>query len=442
MSPRTRIDRRTVLRGLLAGAAVTVGLPLFEATLDSNGTALAAGTPLPKRFGLFFWGNGILADRWVPTAEGADWEPSLCLEPLAEHRKNITVVSGMKVYTGNKVPHGSGPVGMLSGAPFPSTDTNTFAVPSIDQVIAAAAGGETRFRSLEVGVQRSTESLSYNGIHSINPQEASPQAFFDRLFGEGFVAPGTTPKADPRLALRRSVLDAVGEDAKRLQARLGKNDQVRLDQHLSGIRALELQLKKFEENPPNLASCALPAMPLPDYPDMAGRPQLSEVSRVMADIVAMALACDQTRIFSFWFSTPVNNLLFPGATAGHHQLTHDEPDDQPQVFAIVKYIMTELAYLISALKKVPEGDGTLLDNCGLLATTDCSYAKSHSVEDYPILIAGTAGGALKQGLHYRSPSSENTSKVLLTLARAFGLPLSEYGEKDGLVTESLTAIEA
>jgi hypothetical protein len=441
MARRPRLDRRTMLRGLIGGAAVAVGLPLLDIFLDESGTALAGGDALPKRFGIFFWGNGVLPVRWVPASTGAAWELSETLAPLAAVKDQINVVSGMKVYTGNMVPHFSGPVGMFSGAPYPLNDMSTFAEPSIDQVIANAVGKDTRFKSLEVAVEPGGISLSYNGPHSVNPPESSPIALFNRVFVNGFVMPGTTPIPDPRLPLRRSVLDAIQDDVTGLQAQLGSVDKTRLEEHLEGIRELEQRLVKLEQNPPSLANCALPPKPLDVYPDIEGRPALSDISRAMVDILVMALACDQTRVFSDWFSSPVDNLLYPSASKGHHQLTHDEPDPQDQVADILLYIMTELAYLLSALRAVPEGIGTLLDHCAILATSDCSLGRSHSVEDYPIIIAGSCNGALKTGLHYRSVANENTSKVLLTLARAMGMTLDSYGKEAGLVSTSLSAIE-
>ena len=439
-SRRPKLSRRTLLRGLAGGAAVAVGLPALDIFLNDAGTALACGDLLPRRFGIFFWGNGNLPDRWVPSATGASWELSPTLLPLADVKDQITVVSGMKVYTGNTVPHFSGPVGMFTGAPFPAGDDSTFAEPSIDQVIAKEIG-DTRFRSLEIAVEPGGQSLSFNGPHSNNPPESSPIAFFNRVFVDGFVMPGTTPIPDPRLPLRRSVLDAVSGDAKDLQKVLGSVDKARLEQHLDGIRDLENQIQKLQENPPSLAACSVPGKPLDVYPDINGRPALSDISRAMVDILVMALACDQTRVFSDWFSSPVDNLLYPSATAGHHQLTHDAPAPQPQVHEILLYIMAEFAYLVGKLRSVPEGDGTLLDHCAVLATSDTSYGRAHSVEDYPILIAGGCCGALKTGIHYRSVASENTSKVLLTLARAMGLTLDSYGKDAGLVTSSLSAIE-
>ncbi|MCA9553817.1 MAG: DUF1552 domain-containing protein [Myxococcales bacterium] len=440
-----RLHRRTVLRGMLGGAAVSVGLPALEIFLNANGTAYADGGGLPRRFGVWFWGNGILPARWVPTGEGVgdEWQLSDQLAGLAGVKDDITVVSGMDVKTGNAIPHGSGPAGMLSGAPLivKSGDDYTFRAPSVDQIIAAELGRETRFKSLELGVRPDT-GLSFNGPDSKNPPESSPRRLFERVFGEGFRAPGDEPVIDPTLRLRRSVLDAVLGDAARLEGKLGARDKARLEQHLEGVRDLERRIARLEEDPPNLAACVAPAMPAEDYPDVDGRPPLPEINLVMADLMAMALACDQTRVFSYFYTYPVNNILFPGMPAGHHRLTHDEPGEQPQVNGIVKQIIEQLGVFIERLRAVEEGDSTLLDNCAILATSDTGFARNHSLADYPIVIAGTACGALKKGLHYRSPSGENTSKVLLSLVRAMGLRAASFGEDDGMVTEGLGAIEA
>lgn len=437
-----RLQRRTLLKGMLGGAAVTVGLPPLEAFFDTHGKAYADGT-VPKRFGLFYWGNGMHPQRWTPATTGPGWAPPEQLMPLDALKSEITVVTGMAVLTGNVIPHGSGPAGLLGGAPIVPRGGQdyTFAGPSVDQVIAAEIGGETRFRSLEIGV-RPEAGLSHNGPDSLNPPEASPHALFTRVFGGGFQAPGAEPRTDPKLRLRRSVLDAVMADTARLRPRLGAADQRRLDQHLDGLRELEKRIARLEERPVTLAACAIPGEPLREYPPVDGRAPLSAISRAMADVMAMALACDQTRVFSNFFSYPVNNVLYPEAAAGHHQLTHDEPGDQPGVNAIVKQIMTELAYFLGKLHEVPEGDGTLLDNCAVLCTSDVSFPRTHSLEDYPILIAGTAAGALVKGTHYRSTTGENASKVILTLLRAMGLRRADWGIDAGRVDQGLGAIEA
>lgn len=435
------ITRRTLLRGLLGGAVVTVGLPWLE-VFERAARAAGGDSGFPRRFGLFFWGNGILPERWVPASQGTDWELSDQLASLAPFRDDISVVTGMRVGVPNVEPHFATAAGFLSARPIiKSGNDYTFAGPSIDQIVAGAIGQETRFASLEIGT-RSSDGMSHNGPHSRNPPETSPVALFERVFGGSFTLPGSEAKVDPKLALKRSVLDAVAGDIQRLQGQLGTEDKQRLEAHLDGVRTLEKRLAKLEEDPPNLAACALPTAPTSEYPDIDGRPQLAEKNAIMSEIAAMALACDQTRVFSSWFTHPVNNLLFPGATAGHHQLTHDEPGEQPEVHKITLQCVEAFAAQVAALKKVKEGDGTLLDHCVLLGTSDVSLAKTHSPEDFPILLAGSAGGRLRTGVHYRSTSSENASKVPLTLCRALGMELAELGDAEGHTKDGLGAIEA
>src|SRR5882724_614358 len=147
--PSSKISRRTVLRGVLAGTAVSVGLPPLEAMFNGNGTAYAAGNALPKRLGVFFWGNGVKVDRWLPMGTGAVWTPNVEMAPLAAVKEYVSVVSGMQVLTGHEQGHHAGAVGILSGAPMVVQPTNgapfrsTFSAPSIDQVAAAVIGKDS-----------------------------------------------------------------------------------------------------------------------------------------------------------------------------------------------------------------------------------------------------------------------------------------------------------
>ena len=103
--------------------------------------------------------------------------------------------------------------------------------------------------------------------------------------------------------------------------------------------------------------------------------------------------------------------------------------------------MTQLAVLIERLGQVPEGAGTLLDNCAILATTDCSFGRQHALFEYPVLVFGGGCGSLRRGIHYRSTGNENTSKVLLTLLRTMGVQAADFGAEGGHVTDGLSAIE-
>lgn len=444
MSWNHRLHRRTVLKGLLAGGVVTLGLPVLERFCNDAGTAFAdtTGDGFPKRFGLFFWGNGMLPDRWVPATQGKGYALSQQLQPLAKWQDRFTVVTGTRLKVPNTQPHGAGAAGVLSGHPLLHQGGNTtFAAPSIDQILAERIGGETRFRSLEVGAAPG-DGLSHNGPNSLNPPESSPYALFDRLFGTGFTLPGTTPKVDPSLGLRRSVLDAVHEELKSLRNHVGSADRQRLDQHAEGVRQLEKRLAKLEEAPPKLDACKVPPPPQKDFPDVEGRPQLLQKNQALCDLLAYALACDQVRVFSNFFSYPVNNLLFPQAPTGHHELTHNEPGDQPEVHAITLHCLTALAYQIQALASIPEGAGTLLDHCVVLGTSEVSLGKTHSMDEMPLILAGSAGGKLKTGLHVRTEGGTNTSRVLLSVCRAVAGDVPSFGGAQGKADEGLSEVEA
>jgi hypothetical protein len=139
------------------------------------------------------------------------------------------------------------------------------------------------------------------------------------------------------------------------------------------------------------------------------------------------------------FTQPVNNTLFLDVPSGHHQLTHDEVDPQPQVERIVTFILGEYGYLVDKLYGIMEGPSRLLDRCAILGTTDVSYGRTHSLDDYPILIAGSACGALRPGIHVQS-LGENASKLPLTLMNAVGVTQTEYGRGPAHTTDQLSEI--
>lgn len=435
---RDHFSRRRLLQGLVGGSAVAVGLPWLESLVHSGARASAGGL-FPLRFGCFFWGNGNRPDRWTPTGEGAGYTLSPELAPLAGLESRLTVVSGLQVKVANTIPHWSGAAGMMAGAASMGNDNDNWTVvgPTIDQVIAAEIGNDTIYRSLEVGVG-TTESMSYNGPYSNNPAERDPFAFFQRIFGAGIGAGGAP---SPSLGYRRSVLDAVMADFEALKPTLGAKDLERVDQHLTGVRELELRLQRLQEDPVVLAACVSPTQPEASYPDIDGRPQLSVVSRVMSDLLAMALACDQSRVFSFAFTAPLNNLLFPGAPDGHHNLTHDEPGDQPTVDDIAIQVMTEYGYLLRALDAIPEGDETLLDHCCVMATSETSEGRTHSLDEIPFLLGGGMCGRLQAGIHYRSFTQDNASKAVLSVQRAMGVPALSWGRDDAYTEDGLSGIE-
>lgn len=440
--PPKPLDRRTLLRGLLAGGAVSVALPALECMLNSNGVALASGVGLPDRFGLWFWGNGVRPERWVPPTTGPNWTPSDELAPLADLVPHVSVVSGCEVKTATH-PHHSGMTGILTGQRYHQLGTtrdtivSTFARRSVDQDAAEHLSGAVPFRSLEVGVTRfhgtdegsTFQHLSHNGPNSFNASEYDPYALYRRLFlGE----------LDPQLNLaRRSALDAVTEQAAHLRARVGARDRERIDQHLDSVRALELRIAT------GVSTCGPSTAPTA-IPDIDGREQIAEKNAVMSDLVTLALACDLTRVFSIQFSTCGSGVLWwqAGATNGLHYTCHTEPTPQPTVHAATVLTMDQLAHFLRRLRDTPEGAGSLLDRCAILCTTELSDGLTHSNQEFPILIAGHGNGRLVGGVHYRSQTRENTSHAVLTALRGAGVPLSSWGVGQGYVSSTLADLES
>ncbi len=443
-----KFSRRRMLRGMLAGSAVGLGLPLLDIFLNDHGDAMADGSGLPLRFGLWFWGNGNIPQFWTPTGEGEGdaWALSEQLEPLAIHKSRMSVLSGYKVLTGNDIAHKSGASGILTGRKLVllGGENGTFAAPSIDQAIANHFDGQAFHRSLESGVYIGATgegTWSFKGEHDQNKPFNQPIDFFTHVFGDTFRLPGDT-EVDPRLGLRRSILDGVLEDAANLERELGAHDRQRLDAHMTNIRALETQLARLEEDPPMVGeACMQPANP-GEIAVEADRTHFDEIHRLMAEMNAMALACNQTRVVSHWFSKSVNGAQFPGFVDGHHRMTHDEAGDQPLVNEMTKYIMGQLAVFVSALEAVEEGDGTLLDNMLLMATTDCSLGRQHLLEEYPVMFFGNACGRIKEDCHIRSSTLENASKIGLTVTRAMGMTDATFGADAGEASDSIGAVEA
>ncbi|MCA9577629.1 MAG: DUF1552 domain-containing protein [Polyangiales bacterium] len=439
-----KLSRRTMLKGILGGgAAVTIGMPMLEMFCNGNGTALADGSPFPKRFGAWIWGNGNIPERWTPLSTGRDYALSEQLRGLAPVRSDVTVVSGTIAASVAREPHLDGSASFLSGTPITSTGQHTIEAATIDVIARERIGGVTAFSSLQAGVQPGlgNSTVSVNGPGSANPATVDPLTLYQLIFGEGFALPGEEPVIDPMWQLRRSALSSVMEESASLRAQLGTHDQRRLDEHLTGVRELELRLLRFEEDPPNLASCALPAVPAADYPEVNSRPQMSVRHRLMADMLTMAMACDRTRVVHMMFTPGGSNVRFPGVATGHHELSHKiDAVSQDQLTLIVQQIIDEYAYFVQALANVPEGDGRLLDNLALLATSDCSFGAEHEITEYPILIAGNAGGALVTGQHLRA-IGEVASKVSFSLLRAVGATVDRFGVNEAEATTGLSGLE-
>lgn len=435
------LTRRTVLRGLACGVPAAVALPMLDVMLNGNGTAFADGTALPVRLGIWYWGSGVHRNRFFPAQLGADWELTPELAPLAGVRDHINILSGYDIKSDGIVHH-VGTAVMKTGQNYIHLGGGTFdtdvAAPSFDVSVAESIGASSPFQRLDLGVFSdgnfkgeglNTRALSHEGTNRPNYAETNPTAVFERLFAEQSVGIHQLG--------RRSVLDAVAGDAESLMPRLGASDKARLEQHLEAIRAIELRLDA------SAGACEAPMHPGVGAPDLA-RPDMVLNNALMVELLGIALACDLTRVFTFrhhgWTDDPVFWHL-GGASDTHHNLTHNEPGDQPTVRGINEFTMGELAKLLERLAATPEGDGTILDNCAMMAYSEVSEGRDHGRENIPIILAGRAGGALRTGLHHRG-NRESATKVHLTLVRALGLDWASFGRDENQVDSTISEIEA
>ena len=443
------LNRRTMLRGMLAGSAVALGLPTLEAMLGSHGTAFADGTPLPRRMVTWFFGNGVRLDRWVPKKQGAGYELTEELAPLAKVKDYCSVLTGFDNKAGyGRRGHHDGVAGAFSGIPFIELDagnsnySSKFGGPSIDQVAATAIAKKTPtyLPSLQLGVSKrittgegpTLQYLSHKGPDQPLPSEHNPQLAFAKLFGS-FV-----PKDDHSTKLRVTALDAVREDAKRLQKRVGASDKLRLDAHMESIYLLQKQILAI---PP---VCTKPGEPTEANKDNNGDEPLEAVSKAMADIIAVAFACDLTRVVSFQQSGSVGGTVYwmTGATVEEHGLTHDA-EAQELVHKAVVFNMGCYAYLLEKLQSTQEGTGNLLDNSVVYLGSDAAEGLTHSCFDQPLIVAGRGGGDLVfPGVHYRSPSKENMSDVLLSVLKTVDPAATEVGADQGYSNTPCKAIIA
>lgn len=439
------LSRRAVLRGMLGGAAVSLGLPLLDCFLDGNGTALAGGAPLPLRFGTWFWGCGMNPDRWVPAEEGAAFALPPELEALAGVREHVSVLSGFNAVLDGRpnLPHWTGVMATLTGS-VPAVEPEVPA-PTLDVLISERIGGATRFRSLELaatGVPGQSYSRASQSI--VNASSVSPLELYTRLFGPDFVAPGGAQTPDPRTLLRQSVLSAVREDAARLEGRLGSHDRQRLDQYFTSLRQLENQIER-SLRPPDLEACTRPRAPTGEAlgTDLE---QTTATHRQLTELLVFALLCDQTRVFNMLFSWGTSELRRSGAETAHHQYTHDEIVDpvlgyQPNATGFVLESMQAWAEFVERLATTPEGAGSLLDHCLVLAHSESSFAKSHQVTTLPVMLAGRAGGRVRPGLHVRG-NGEPVTRVGLTVQQLMGLSVASWGTRSLEVSQPLGAILA
>jgi len=450
MSKDWQIPRRTFLRGL----GTAIALPVFEAMLpsvralaDTAGEAGKAGlTPagFPKRMAFVYTPNGANMAQWAPKGVGFDYQLSPTLEPLAAHKADMTVISGLaqRKAFGNGDgggDHARASANFLTSCQPKKSASDIHAGISIDQVAANAIGDKTRFPSLELSCDLGQEAGSCDSGYScayqfniswrsetqpMNP-EIEPRAAFDRLFGTG--APGESREARlQRASQDKSVLDFVLDQTKGLERNLGANDRRKLDEYLTAIRDVEKRIAQNGRMPPPVPAGAIG--------NLDAEYTFERHMRLMFDIMTLSFQTDSTRIATFLVSHDGGNRPYPfaGVSAGHHSTSHHggNPEKLKLLAKIDRWHTTQFAYFLDKLKAVQEGDGTLLDNCMVMYGKGISDPQAHDHVNLPTIIAGRAGGTITPGRHLQV-SETPSANLYVAMLKRMGVPTTRFGDSTG-----------
>ncbi|WP_425613742.1 DUF1552 domain-containing protein [Anatilimnocola sp. NA78] len=440
------ISRRTVLRGL----GVSLTLPWLEAMGSVSSWAAdanpAKSATAPVRMAFLYVPNGKNMADWTPTAEGTSFELPHILKPLEEVRGDINVLTGL---TADKArPHGDGggdharALGaFLTGAQPRKTDgTDIRSGISVDQVAASRVGDQTRLASLELGCEQGSMAgncdSGYSCVYSSTmawrsatqplPKEVNPKLIFERMFT-------TTPAKErvERDRKRKSVLDFVREDAKDLSGKLSNSDVRKLDEYFSAVRDIEQRIER---------AAHLPEVKTPDFAAPAGVPgNYEEHIRLMCDLMVLAFQTDVTRIATFVLANEGSNkpYSFIGVSEGHHDLSHHGNDakKKEKIRDINTFHTSQLAYLLKKLKSIPEGNGTLLDNCQIAYGSGNSDGNAHNHDNLPILLAGRGGGTIQTGRHIKYQNETPLNNLWLSMLERMDVRLPFLGDSTGALKQ-------
>jgi hypothetical protein len=458
----SQISRRRWLRG--AGGTL-VALPFLE----SFASAQEAGGVFPKRLVVFMHPHGTVADRWRPATTGAGYAFTDILRPLEAQRDRMLVLSGIDniARLEQKAGNGHNPPGrtLFSCMPFSGSfnpdgtlkpagqqpENGSSAGPSFEQLIASRQAS-TRFRRLDFCTPNisTAENQCFWGARDVPINaEGNPRAALQRIFSGVQATPSQEPTPLELLQRQRgSILDTVRESFNDLNRRAPAEDRARLQAHAQQIQELERQVQNV---PTQFGSgCAPPTLQLPGGFSEFAEGSLPEASTAFMDMVAMSLACDLTRVVTLQF-TEYNDpkfaflgLQLPRAPfPTWHEMIHTGMNDaavRQDVVTGFTYYMERLNYLLAALARVPEGNGSLLDNTLVVAMSEFGDGSIHSSSDLPVILAGNLGGQLRSGRHV-AYSSATTGDLFTTLLNLYGGTDTSFGltrGADGSVLSSGT----
>ena len=411
-------------------------------------TAKAGTQGAPKRLVIWFTANGTRQDVWTPPAN-MDLSGHVLHAPLAPFAQKLIFLDGVNqavAYDSIGDGHQTGMACLLTNAEI--LPGSLFCEGSceagmeqyvgwgggisVDQYVAneIKKSVTTKFSSLELGVQVKSSTvwsrMSYAGPDQPVPPRENPNQNFDDFFADLGADPFALEVIRKK---RKSVLDAVMSDYSSFNPRLGKDDRIRLEQHLDSIRNVE---KALDATGVVGEACEVPTTMLPGSSDDQND-MYPQTGRAQMDLLAMALACDLTRVASLQWSRSVSNVRFTWINQilgeGHHDLSHYGDSDgssQADILSINQWYTEQFAYLLGALDAMPEGEGSVLDNSVIVWVNELGKGNSHTRNDIPFILAGGCQGYFKTG-QALDLGGQPHGKLLVSLCEAMGHPVSTFG---------------
>ena len=438
---RKHLPRRAFLRGVGA----TLALPLLDGMVPAF--ASAAERRATRRLTIAYVPNGIQMEQWTPAVDGAAFELTPILEPLAPFRDRTLVVTGLAnkpamPETGEGTgDHVRAAATYLTGVhPKKTEGPDIRAGISMDQIAARTLGEGTQLQSLELCLDSNeligaceagyscayANTLSWRNETTPLPMENQPRAVFERLFGD---SDDTTASArQARLSEDRSLLDSLIDQVRGLERRLSVRDRAKLSQYLEAIRDIERRIQAAEAQ----SALELPAMERPT----GGIPStFAEHARMMFDLQLLAFQCDLTRVTTFLMSREVSPRTYTeiGIPDPHHGLSHHQnnPVAMQKLAKINRYHVEQLAYFLDKMASTPDGDKTLLDHSTILYGCGISDSNLHTHDNLPILVIGGGAGTLVGGRHVRVRKDTPLTNLQVTLLENLGVPDDHLGDSTG-----------
>jgi hypothetical protein len=440
------ISRRTILRGMGA----TIALPLLDSMVPAlSALAKTAAKPV-QRFGVVYVPNGMIMPSYLPRVEGAGFELTPTLSPLAHLREHVLVLSGLDcVPTPGRSggAHAKATTRFLTNVSPPTSETWLDAGISMDQILANETGKQTQLASLELNIESSetagacdvgfacpyTNTISWKGKSTPLPTQHDPRVVFERLFGD---SGSTDPKARlARFRQQRSLLDSVTEEIAHLQGSLPQTDRAKLTEYLDAIRSVEQRIQLAEaQNDQELPIVANPGGIPPNWEAHV---------MLMFDLQVLAYQCDLTRVITLMIGNEHSGMTYPqiGVPDAHHPISHhqQEPDKIAKIAKINQYHVQMFAKYLEKLQATPDGEGTLLDHVTLMYGAGIADSNSHSPLNIPMVLAGGGAGHLKGGRHINFKNTP-LANLHLTLLDQFGVHWDKLGDSTGRVDANLLSL--